>query len=44
MEKKNKKLSHRVKEERDILDKIKRKKSNEIGHILHRKRLLKQTI
>jgi hypothetical protein len=31
-----------VKEERDLLSKIKRNKTNRIGHILHRNCLLKQ--
>jgi hypothetical protein len=32
---------HRVKEDRNILHTIKRRKANWIGHILHRNRLLK---
>jgi hypothetical protein len=35
---------HTVKEERDILHTIKRKKANGIGHILHRKYFLKHVI
>jgi hypothetical protein len=35
---------HRVKEERNILHTIKRRKANWIGHILHRNCLLKQVI
>jgi hypothetical protein len=35
---------HRVKEERNILQKIKRRKANWIGHILHRNCLLKHVI
>jgi hypothetical protein len=35
---------HTVKEERNILDTIKRRKANWIGHILHRNCLLKHVI
>jgi hypothetical protein len=34
----------RVKEERNILQRIKRRKANSFGHILHRKCLLKRVI
>ena len=40
----NKDVLHRVKEERNILRTIERKKSNWIGHILRRNCLLKQVI
>jgi hypothetical protein len=40
----NREVLHRVKEERNILHFIKRKKGNCIGHILHRNCLLKHTI
>jgi hypothetical protein len=37
----NEEVLHRVKEERNILNTIKRRKANWIGHILHRNCLLK---
>jgi hypothetical protein len=37
----NREVLHRVKEERNILNTIKRRKANWIGHILHRNCLLK---
>jgi hypothetical protein len=40
----NKEVLHRVKKERNILHKIKRRKANWIGHILHRNCLLKHMI
>jgi hypothetical protein len=40
----NEELLHRVKEERNILDTIKRRKANWIGHILRRNCLLKHMI
>jgi hypothetical protein len=40
----NKEVLHRVKEERNILHTIKRRKANWIGHILRRNRLLKHII
>jgi hypothetical protein len=41
---KNKDVLHRVKEERNILHTIKRRKANWIVHILHRNSLLKHII
>jgi hypothetical protein len=41
---KNEEVLHRVKEERNILHTIKRRKANWIGHILRRKCLLKHVI
>jgi hypothetical protein len=41
---KNEEVLHRVKEERNILHKIKRRKANWIGHILRRNCLLKHVI
>jgi hypothetical protein len=35
---------HRIKEERNILQTIKRRKANWVGHILHRNCLLKHVI
>jgi ribosomal 50S subunit-associated protein YjgA (DUF615 family) len=40
----NEEVLHRVKEERNILHTIKRRKANWIGHILRRNRLLKHVI
>jgi hypothetical protein len=40
----NEEVLHRVKEERNILHTIKRRKANWIGHILRRNCLLKQVI
>jgi hypothetical protein len=40
----NEEVLHRVKEEGNILHKIKRRKANWIGHILHRHCLLKHVI
>jgi hypothetical protein len=40
----NEEVLHRVKEERNILHKIKRRKANWIGHILRRNCLLKHVI
>jgi hypothetical protein len=40
----NEEVLHRVKEERNILHKIKRRKANWIGHILRRNCLLKHMI
>jgi hypothetical protein len=40
----NEDVLHRVKEEREILHTIKRRKANCIGHILRRTRLLKHVI
>jgi hypothetical protein len=40
----NEEILHRVKEERNILHKIKRRKANWIGHILRRNCLLKHVI
>jgi hypothetical protein len=40
----NEEVLHGVKEERNILHTIKRRKANWIGHILHRNCLLKQVI
>jgi hypothetical protein len=40
----NEEVLHRVKEERNILHTIKRKKANRIGHILRRDCLLKHVI
>jgi hypothetical protein len=40
----NEEVLHRVKEERNILDTIKRRKANWIGHILSRNCLLKHVI
>jgi ppGpp synthetase/RelA/SpoT-type nucleotidyltranferase len=40
----NEEVLHRVKEERNILQKIKRRKANWIGHILRRNCLLKHVI
>jgi hypothetical protein len=40
----NKEVLHRVKEERNIVHTIKRRKVNWIGHILRRNRLLKHVI
>jgi hypothetical protein len=40
----NETVLHRVKEERNILHTIRRKKASWIGHILHRKCLLKHII
>jgi ppGpp synthetase/RelA/SpoT-type nucleotidyltranferase len=40
----NEEVLHRVKEERTILHKIKRRKANWIGHILRRNCLLKHVI
>jgi hypothetical protein len=37
----NEEVLHRVKEERNILHTVKRRKAKWIGHILHRNRLLK---
>jgi hypothetical protein len=37
----NEEVLHRVKEERNIVHAIKRRKANWIGHILHRNFLLK---
>jgi len=41
---KNEEVLHRVKEERNILHTIKRRRANWIGHILHRSCLLKHSI
>jgi hypothetical protein len=41
---KNEEVLHRVKEERNILHTIKRRRANWIGHILHRSCLLKRSI
>jgi hypothetical protein len=40
----NEEVLHRVKEERSILNTIKRRKANWIGHVLHRNCLLKHVI
>jgi hypothetical protein len=40
----NEEVLHRVKEDRNIIYKIKRRKANSIGHILHRNCLLKHII
>jgi hypothetical protein len=40
----NEEVLHRVKEERNILHTIRRRKANWIGHILHRNCLLKHVI
>jgi hypothetical protein len=40
----NEEVLHRVKEERNIVHTIKRRKANWIGHILHRNFLLKHVI
>jgi hypothetical protein len=40
----NEEVLHRVKEERNIVHIIKRRKANWIGHILHRNNLLKHVI
>jgi hypothetical protein len=40
----NEEVLHRVKEERNIVHTIKRRKTNWIGHILRRNCLLKQVI
>jgi hypothetical protein len=40
----NEEVLHRVKEERNILDTIKRRKANWIGHIFRRNCLLKHVI
>jgi hypothetical protein len=40
----NEEVLHSVKEERNILHTIKRRKANWIGHIVHRKCLLKHVI
>jgi hypothetical protein len=40
---KNKEVLRRVKEKRNIVHEVKRKKSNGTGHILHRNHLLKHT-
>ena len=40
----NEEVLHRVKEERNILHTIKRKKANWIGHILRKNCLLKQLL
>jgi hypothetical protein len=40
----NEEVLHRVKEERNIIHRIKRRKANWIGHILRRNCLLKQVI
>jgi hypothetical protein len=40
----NVEMLHRVKEERNIIHTIKRRKANWIGHILHRNCLLKHII
>jgi hypothetical protein len=40
----NEEVLHRVKEERNILHTIKRRKANWIGHMLHRNCLLKHVI
>jgi hypothetical protein len=40
----NEEVLHRVKEERNIVHTIKRRKANWIGHILRRNRLLKHVI
>jgi hypothetical protein len=40
----NEEVLHRVKEERDIVHTIKRRKANWIGHILRRNCLLKHVI
>jgi len=40
----NEDVLHKVKEEREILHKIKRRKANWIGHILRRNCLLKHLI
>jgi hypothetical protein len=40
----NEEVLHRVKEDRNILHTIKRRKANWIGHILHRNCLLKHVI
>ena len=40
----NEEMSHRVKEERNILHKTQRRKSNLIGHILNRNSLLEHGI
>jgi len=40
----NEEVFHRTKEERNVLQTIKRRKVNWIGHILHRNCLLKQVI
>lgn len=41
---KNEEAVHRVKEERNILYKVKQRKTNWIGHTLHRNVLLKPAI
>jgi ribosomal 50S subunit-associated protein YjgA (DUF615 family) len=40
----NEEVLHRVKEERNIVHKVKRRKANWIGHILRRNCLLKHVI
>jgi hypothetical protein len=40
----NEEVLHRIKEERNVLHTIKRRKANWIGHILHRNCLLKHVI
>jgi hypothetical protein len=40
----NEDVLHRLKEERNVLRTIKRRKANWIGHILHRNCLLKRVI
>jgi hypothetical protein len=40
----NEEVLHRVKEERNILNTMKRRKANWIGHILHKNCLLKHVI
>jgi hypothetical protein len=40
----NEEVSYRVKEERNVLNAIKKRKANWIGHILHRSCLLKHVI
>jgi hypothetical protein len=40
----NEEVLHRVKEQRNIVHTIKRRKANWIGHILHRNCLLKHVI
>ena len=40
----NEEVLHRVKEERNILHTVKRRKADWIGHILHRNCLLKEVI
>jgi hypothetical protein len=44
MEKRNEEVLHRIKEERNIVHTIKRRKVNWVGHILHRNCLLKHII